>query len=277
MPSFHVHPDVVLLLGGLWVGYLVAVRRHLADAPDAEPQWRRKRALFSAGMLTLFVGATWPIHDLAEGYLYSMHMVQHMLFTLVGAPLLVAGIPAWMWRRVFRLRPLEVVFRFLVRPLVALVVFNGVLLFTHWPAVVEASVRSEPLHFALHALIVGSALVMWWPVLSPLPEMPSLSPPGQMLYLFFQSLAPTIPASFLTFGHTPLYPIYATFPRIWGISPLDDQLIAGLTMKLGGGAILWGFIIAIWFRWYARDEREGFDSARFMGVERDVRAGLTKP
>jgi putative membrane protein len=98
-----------------------------------------------------------------------------------------------------------------------------------------------------------------------------------MLYLFFQSLAPTIPASFLTFGHTPLYPVYATFPRIWGISPLDDQLIAGLTMKLGGGAILWGFIIAIWFRGYARDEREGFDGARFMGVERDVRAGLTKP
>ena len=91
------------------------------------------------------------------------------------------------------------------------------LLFTHWPAVVEASVGSEPLHFSLHVLIVVSALVMWWPVMSPLPEMPSLPPPGQMLYLFFQSLAPTIPASFLTFGHHPLYPIYGTFPRIWGV------------------------------------------------------------
>lgn len=277
MPSFHVHPDVLLLLGGVWVAYLLAVRRHLAEAPEAEPRWRRKRALFSAGMLTLFVGAGWPVHDLAEGYLYSVHMVQHMLFTLVGAPLLVAGIPAWMWRAFLRPRPVEVVFRFLVRPVVAIVVFNGLLLFTHWPAVVEASVRSEPLHFALHLLLVGSAFVMWWPVLSPLPEMPPLSPPGQLLYLFFQSIAPTIPASFLTFGHTPLYPIYATFPRVWGISPLEDQLIAGLTMKLGGTAILWGFIIAIWFRWYARDQRESLDTVALVGVERDLRAGLTKP
>ena len=62
-----------------------------------------------------------------------------------------------------------------------------------------------------------------------------------MMYLFAQSLAPTIPASFLTFGHTLLYPVYGTFPRIWGISALNDQLIAGLLMKLVGGLILWGF------------------------------------
>ena len=58
---------------------------------------------------------------------------------------------------------------------------------------------------------------MWWPVVSPLPEMPALSPPGQMIYLFLQSLAPTIPASFLTFGRSPLYPVYEAFPRI-GVS-----------------------------------------------------------
>ena len=98
--------------------------------------------------------------------------------------------------------------------------------------------------------------------LDSVPELPTCAPP------------PTIPASFLTFGHSMLYPIYATFPRIWGISALDDQLIAGLIMKLVGGAILWGFIITIWFRWYARDAREGFDAVQLTGVERDVRAGL---
>src|SRR3990170_5243064 len=277
MPAFHVHPDVMLLLGGLWAAYLLAVHRHREGDLAADEGLGRRRVFFSIGMFVLLFASTWPVHDLAEDRLYSVHMLQHMLYTLVAPPLLLAGIPSWMWRGFLRVRPAAAVFRLLVRPLVALVLFNAVLLFTHWPAIVKASVSSEPLHFALHVLVVGSGIVMWWPVMSPLPELPALSAPGQMLYLFFQSLAPTIPASFLTFGHSPLYPVYATFPRIWGIAPLEDQLIAGLLMKLAGTAILWGFIIAIWFRWYARDAHEGFDAVRLAGVERDVRAGLMEP
>jgi putative membrane protein len=124
-------------------------------------------------------------------------------------------------------------------------------------------------------LVVGSAIVMWWPVLSPLPERPALSPPGQMLYLFVQSLAPTIPASFLTFGRTPLYEVYETLPKLWGISALTDQLIAGLIMKIVGGLILWGFIVAVFFEWHAR-ERDGWDALALRQVERDVRTGLAK-
>lgn len=277
MPGFHMHWDVVLLLGGLWAAYLVAIHRRTEGDPSAKDRLRRKQVPFSLGMLALLVGSTWPVHDLAEERLYAVHMLQHMLYTLVAPPLLIAGIPSWIWRGFLRIGPLAAVFRFLVRPLVALIVFNGVLLFTHWPAVVEASVRSEPLHLALHVLVVGSGIVMWWPVMSPLPELPSLSPPGQMLYLFLQSLAPTIPASFLTFGHSPLYPVYASFPRIWGVSVLEDQLIAGLLMKLGGGAILWGFIITIWFRWYAHEQREGVRTAPRTGAGRELHPGLMEP
>jgi putative membrane protein len=276
MPTWHAHPDVWLLLGGVWVAYLLAVRRHGPSAPDSDLRERRRRTtLFSAGMGLLWFASEWPMHDLAEGYLYSAHMVQHMVYTLIAAPLLVAGIPAWMWRAILRPRPIGRLFGFATRPVVALIVFNAVLLFTHWPEVVEASVGSELLHFSLHVLIVSSAVVMWWPVLSPLPERPSLPLPGQLLYLFLQSLAPTIPASFLTFGQTLLYPVYGTFPRIWGISAATDQLVAGLIMKIGGGLILWGFIVVIFFRWHAR-EQDGWDALAFREVERDVRAGLAK-
>lgn len=275
MPAWHVHPSVWLVLGAIWVAYLVAARRRTPVARVEREERRRRTILFSSGMAVLWIGADWPMHDLAERYLYSMHMVQHMLFTLVAAPLIVAGIPGWLWRGLLRPRSVALAFRFLTRPVVALVVFNGVLLFTHWPEVVDASVGSEWIHFGLHVLIFGSAIVMWWPVLSPLPEAPALAPPAQMLYLFLQSLAPTIPASFLTFGHTLLYPVYATYPRIWGLSPLDDQLIAGLVMKIGGGLILWGFITVIFFNWHAR-ERTGWDALALRHVERDVRAGLAK-
>ena len=214
LPAWHVHPDVWLLFGSIIAAYLIAGRRHeRATGEAAEP---RKRRLFLLGMGVLWLGADWPIHDLAERYLYSMHMTQHLLFTLVAAPILIAGMPVWLLRELLSPAPIRRIFRFMTRPLVALIFFNAVLLFSHWPDVVAASVGSELVHLGLHVLIVTSALVMWWPVMSPLPEMPSLPPPGQMLYLFLQSLAPTIPASFLTFGHTPLYPVYATFPRIWG-------------------------------------------------------------
>jgi putative membrane protein len=274
LPAWHVHPDVWLLFGSIIAAYLIAGRRHeRATGEAAEP---RKRRLFLLGMGVLWLGADWPIHDLAERYLYSMHMTQHLLFTLVAAPILIAGMPVWLLRELLAPAPIRRIFRFMTRPLVALIFFNAVLLFTHWPDVVAASVGSELVHLGLHVLIVTSALVMWWPVMSPLPELPSLPPPGQMLYLFLQSLAPTIPASFLTFGHRPLYPVYATFPRIWGIDALTDQLIAGLIMKLAGGLLLWGVIAVIFFRWYNQEQRDGLDPTTHQNLRREIGAELSR-
>ena len=86
LPSFHVHLSVFVVIGGLLVAYLGAAKRHELATGERLETGRRNR--FLGGVAALFLGATWPLHDLAESYLYSMHMVQHMLFTFVGAPLL---------------------------------------------------------------------------------------------------------------------------------------------------------------------------------------------
>jgi putative membrane protein len=276
LPPFNLHPEVLLLFGTILAAYLWAWRRHVGATGDAEER-ARKTKFFVAGVLVLAIGASWPMHDLAERYLYSIHMVQHMLFTFAAAPLVLAGLPAWMLRSMLRPVWLFRVVRFITRPVMALVIFNGVLLAVHWPAMVTLTAQSEWFHFGAHVVLVGASLLMWWPVLSPLPELPPLPPPGQMIYLFLQSLVPTIPASFLTFGSTPLYKVYIGFPRIWGISALLDMRIAGLTMKIIGGLILWGFITAIFFRWYNEEQRaEGWDALRYRDVEHEVRSGLTK-
>ncbi|HSL09845.1 MAG TPA: cytochrome c oxidase assembly protein [Actinomycetota bacterium] len=273
LPAWHPHPDVWLVLGTVVAAYLIADRRH--ERRTGQPTPARQRKLFLGGMALLFVASEWPMHDLSENHLYAAHMVQHMLFTLVAAPLLVAGTPAWMLRDVLRPRWAFRAFRLVTRPLVAIVLFNGVLLFTHWPDVVTASVTGPGIvHFAVHVVVVGSAYVMWWPVVSPLPELPPINPPAQLLYLFIQSLAPTIPASFLTFGHEPLYDVYATFTRMWGIDVMTDQLVAGLIMKLGGGVLLWSVMAVVFFRWANREQREGWDALRFQGVEREIRAEM---
>jgi putative membrane protein len=271
VPAWNPHVDVLLILGSVVAAYLIWARRH--ERATGEATSAHNRRLFLAAMAVLFVGSEWPLHDLAEHTWYTAHMVQHLLYTLIAAPMLIAGIPAWMWRRALAPTWAERTWRTITRPVVATVIFNGVLLFTHWPAIVDAAVVHEPLHFLLHVVLLGSAIVMWWPIMSPLPELPPLTPPVQMLYLFVQSLVPMVPASFLTFAHQPLYHVYETFPRVFGVSALTDQLVAGLSMKLLGTMVFWTFIGTIFFRWERRERLEGWDALALRDVEADLRAG----
>jgi putative membrane protein len=261
LPEYHFHPDVWLVVVSLAGGYVLALRHWGIEAT------RRQRMLFLAGVVMLWLGADWPVHDLAERRLYSVHMLQHLLFTLVAPPLLLAGTPTALARRLLAPPRLFSMVRALSRPLIALVLFNATLVLTHWPVLVEDSVTSEPLHFALHVLVFATALLMWMPALSPMPEIKRLGPPGQMIYLFLQSVVPTVPASFLTLSDGVIYKVYETFPRIWGVSAIDDQRMAGLLMKLGGGLILWAVIAAVFFRWAFR-EQEADRRALALGLVR---------
>ncbi len=267
MPRWHPHPDVWLLIAALGAGYWLLIRRVGPSKVHAIERAvsRRQVILFAAGVLTLWVAADWPVHDLAEQRLYSVHMVQHLLLSLVAPPLLMIGTPDWMWRVILGRRGIRIAQQ-LTRPLIALVIFNVVLVVTHIPQLVTLSVGSEPFHFLTHVLVFASALMMWSPVLNPLIELPTLSYPKRMFYLFLQSLVPTVPASFLTFGHTVLYHVYEDMPRI-GISALTDQLVAGLVMKLVGGFLLWGVIGWYFFKWYALEEREKVDVLEWSKID----------
>jgi putative membrane protein len=264
-PHWHPHFDVWALIGAFALLYALAVRRERARRPGERVVSRAQVGCFASGLAVMWLASDWPVHDVAEGYLYSVHMVQHLLLTLVVALLLLGGIPAWMARNLLGLsrsgslgappgKALRLV-RSLSRPIFGLIQFNVVLVLSHWPVVVEATVKYHPLHFVAHAVLLGSAVLMWMPVASPLPEIRRIKPPAQMLYLFLQTIVPTVPASFLTFNDRPLYAVYAEFPRLWGISALTDQQSAGLIMKIAGGLFLWLVIAVIFFRWYEDEER----------------------
>jgi putative membrane protein len=278
LPPFHVHLDVLAVVAALegsylWAIYRLGPRLLPGDEPAAS---RRQVAWFTAGALAVLVASEWPIHDLSEHYLFSVHMVQHTLISLVAPPLLLLGMPSWLLRKLLSPRPVYAVLRQLTRPLIALVLFNAVIVVTHWPVLVNAMLQHHMLHLVGHLVLFGSATLMWWPVVSLLPEMPTLSYPGRMLYLFLQSIVPTVPASFLTFGSRPLYSFYVRAPRIWGWSALTDQTIAGLVMKLVGGLILWSVIAVVFFKWYQVEQHDGWDELKWRDVERDVRSQLSR-
>ncbi|MCB2224624.1 MAG: cytochrome c oxidase assembly protein [Actinobacteria bacterium] len=252
--TFHVHWDVLGIALALGAGYAYAIRR-LAPVRGIEgPAVTRRQVLWFAGGLTLFfLARSWPLHDMGDQSLFLFHMIEHLVLALAVPPMLLRGTPTWLMQML--VAPVLPVLRFLTKPLVALLLFNGVLAYIHAPSVITLMLHNEAAHLGLHLALIVSATLMWWPVVGPIPEIPKLSPFMAMGYLFLQSLVPTVPASFLTFASTPVYKVYTDLPRLWGISVLDDQLIAGLIMKIGGGLLLWAVIGTIFFKWAAAEDR----------------------
>ncbi len=250
---WHIHPDAILLCLFLEAGYLYAVTQLRERLSDAGRVRRSQIAYFSLGVFVIWFGAGTPLHDVSEQYLLSAHMLQHALFTLIAAPLLLVGVPAWLWQIPLRQRGVLPVARVLVHPLVVLFVVNMVYLLTHLPVTVDYALYHHWFHLAVHVALVATALLMWWPVLSNVPELPRSSYPVQMAYLFVQSLIPSVLASFVTFADGAVYPFYEQAPRLWGMGVITDQQLAGGIMKVFGSLIIWWFIGLAFFRWYQRE------------------------
>src|SRR5436309_6901557 len=186
LPPWNLHADVLAIAAALEGAHLWAVAR-LSPKPAAimagngngspsgrsEPATSRRQIVwFTSGVLVFLVASSWPIHDLSERYLFSVHMFQHMLISLVVPPMLLLGLPPWLLRKILSPPPLNWIVRNLAGPFFALVLFNAVIVATHWPLWVNFTLEHHPFHLLVHVILFGAATLMWWPVVAPLPEMP---------------------------------------------------------------------------------------------------------
>ena len=248
---FQPHPEVWLLLAAIiGLGFYATrvIGPKVVDAKEEIVSTRQKR-YFAAGVVTLAIAADWPMHDIAEQYLYSVHMFQHLMISFFIPILFLQATPEWLARLILGGGDQERTWLGkLAKPVVAGVIFNLLAALTHWNGIVQLSFDSGPFHYGIHLVIFSSALLMWMPVLGPIPEL-RLSPPGQMIYLFLMSIIPTVPAGWLTFADNPVYSAYDTVERLWDISTVADQQAAGAVMKVIGGFFLWGMIAVRFFKW----------------------------
>ena len=111
-------------------------------------------------------------------------------------------------------------------------------------------------HVGEHLLFIATALPMWWPIVSRVPELPRLPYPLRMGYLFLLSAAQIVVFAPIAFSPEPIYQFYVHVPRIWGISPLADQQIGAVIMKVGGGLLLLTLFVITFFRWAAQEDRK---------------------
>ena len=245
---FQFHPEVWLLIIGLIVAFVYTVRvLGPRVAPEGKIISRRQITTFTVMILLLWLASDWPMHDIAEEYLYSVHMVQHMVISYIVPPLALLATPEWLFRLLIGKGRTYKVVRFLTRPVVGVLVYNITLMITHIPQIVNRSAAGGPLHYSLHVLIVTTSLMFWVPVCGPIREW-RMSDGAKMIYLFGTSLIPTIPAGWLTFAEGAVYKHYDTIVRVGGISVLSDQQAAGGIMKLGGSTLMWTIIIYIFFK-----------------------------
>ncbi|MBI1967665.1 MAG: cytochrome c oxidase assembly protein [Gemmatimonadetes bacterium] len=243
---WDLHPSVVIglaCLGGLYV--------FLGGRAAA----RRQQASFIGALAVLLGSLNGPIHALSDRYLFSVHMAQHLLLTLLFPPLLLYGLPAGTVRPLLRAAPVGAAGRLLTRPIPAAALFTAVMALWHTPQFYEAAMRNHGLHIAQHLVFLATAVLMWWPILSPVPELPRLPYPGQMLYLFLLGIPMSLVGALITLSDRVLYPFYAEAPRVWGLTPIADQQLGGLAMWIPGGLVFWLAMTVVWFRWSLREEQ----------------------
>lgn len=250
--EFTVHVSTVIGLVGLGALYLWRARHAPADVAGRSPT-TGQRAMFFTALAIIFLSLNGWLHDLSDSFLFSAHMVQHLVLTLVAPPLLVMGTPGWMLRPALRWPGVSPVARFVTKAPVAFVIFNLIIIVWHLPPMYEFALEHHPIHIVQHLCFMVAATLMWWPVLSPMPELPRLSYPLQMLYLFLMTIPMSIVAVCIAYSDHALYPFYAAAPRIWGITPMQDQTIGALIMWIPGGLFFFTVISVIFFRWQQAD------------------------
>lgn len=215
------------------------------------------------GVLFIFLALVSPIDDLADTYLFSVHMAKHILFVLVVPALLLIGAPAGPVRHALRYRAAAVTERLLGTAAIAWTAGIGAMAVWHIPVLFNAALSNEPLHIFEHFTLLVGGSIFWWPILSPLAESRLRPVPQGAVYLFTACLACTSLGVLITFAPRLLYPAYAQpsdlygiLPVIrdrWGISPAMDQQIGGLLMWVPGCLIYLTAIMAMFARWYGEE------------------------
>ena len=169
-------------------------------------------------------------------------------------PLLLLGTPDWVIRPlVTRLRIVSML-RLVTTPIAAFFIFNIVFALWHIPILYEAALIERSVHVLEHVMFLGAGIVLWWPILSPLPECPRSTYLSQMLYLCVLPTVPSILGAMITFSQDITYKWYAEAPRVWNISAHTDQQIGGIIMWIPGGVVFLGVLVIVFLSWANQEE-----------------------
>jgi cytochrome c oxidase assembly factor CtaG len=253
--SWTFEPGAVVLIVLLAALYVPRWRRARVQAgARAASGWRL--AAFLAGLAVLVVALLSPVDRLGE-QAFTMHMVQHVLLLDLAPILLVLGLTKVILRPATRrLQALERAAGPLAHPVVAVVLYVGLMWLWHVPALYDAALRSGVVHVLEHVTFFSIGLLYWWHLLSPIRSRLGPAGMGPVVYMLSTKLAVGLLGIGLTFAPEALYDFYDTRPGIWGLSPEEDQAAAGAIMALEQSVIMGVALAYLFIRALEQSERD---------------------
>jgi len=262
--AWQLEAHVILPLLAAALIYRWAVRKVNAAHPN-NPVPRYRYWSWMLGILTLFVALASPTATY-DTTLFTVHMVQHLMLTMVAAPLLVLGAPITLLLRVssadtrrrvilpvLHSRPVK----WISFPVVTWIIFAAVMWGTHFSSLFDASLDNDAIHLFEHALYMGAALLFWWPVVGADPSPWRLPHPARIAYLFLGMPQSSFLGLAIFSAPAVLYRHYETLVRPWGPTPLVDQQWAGGIMWAGGDMMFLITLLLAVAVWLKAEETEG--------------------
>ncbi len=247
-------PSVIIGIALMVSIYLYLVspfhRRRSHDSPVGA--WRISSFLLGSGVL--FLSLVSPLDVLSDEYLFSAHMVQHILLAMIAPLLLLLGTPGWLLQPLVKPQVVLRVARVLTDPVPAFLIFNFNFWLWHLPTLYDQAVGDERIHIFQHLTFIATGVLNWWPIFSPLRELPRFSHLRQLLYMAANCQPNVILGAILFFSRGTLYQAYVDAPRVFDISTHADQQIGGLIMWIPGNAIYMLVFSIVFLQWLQREE-----------------------
>ncbi|HLR15378.1 MAG TPA: cytochrome c oxidase assembly factor CtaG [Bacillota bacterium] len=265
----------VIALGVLYF-LIVGPWRHKFTNDDIPPA--KQQALFYFSLVVLYIVKGSPV-DLLAHIMLTAHMIQTALFYFVFPVLFIKGIPVWIWRKVFSVPILKNILNILRLPIISLLMFNAMLAIYHVPTIFDYTKSSLTIHTIAHIILLFAAFIMWWPIVSPIPEHNTMHPLIKMGYLAGSATIITVACALIIFSTQPMYMAYSSDgawiqamslcvpqdvlvglestlsgPEMFSrMSTLHDQQLGGVLMQIMQ-TIVYAFTIGrIFFAWFKRE------------------------
>jgi cytochrome c oxidase assembly factor CtaG len=260
--AWSFEPTVLIGVAALAILYALAWRRARATGAPHRPGFGRL-ALFACGLLAILAALVSPIDDLGD-QLLVMHMLQHVLLLDIVPILLILGLNKVLLRPVTRrLHSIEQRAGYLAHPAFAVFFYVGVMWAWHIPTMYDAALKNSAVHAFEHVCFAGAGTLYWWHLLSPIRNRMRLGGLGPIAYMVSTKLLVGMLGIVLAFAPSSFYPFYEHHPHYWGLSPSEDQSMAGLLMALEQSIVMGIALVVLFVQMLNESEREAQRAERF--------------